>query len=507
MSKINLFDFQAETLDAVRAKLRELKAEGKPQRLILYAPTGAGKTEMAMAMLEATHIKGNRGGMVLDRVILCEQTSARLDKYGIPHGVLQAGHWRHRLYELIQVCSAQTLEKRGSLPGMKIMFVDECHDTRKMTVEFMKNNPDVMVVGLSASPFTKGLKSIYGEVVGATSTANLVELGRLVPLRVFVGEEANMAEKKPRGGEWTVNDAGDAGIKIVGDVVEEWRDKCTDIFGGPRKTIVFAANIAHGAELAKNFAERGYNFVQISYEDSDDFKRDAVAEFKKPDTSIHGLIACDILTKGFDVPDVMVGISARPFKKSFSSHVQQMGRIMRCSPGKEFGLWLDHSGNYLRFQEKWDSLYVDGVRTLDDEGQKAAKELTSVEKEKRKCPKCHAVWIGAGRVCKSCGHERPLFNEVKHVDGKLGELGVEASKSSMREREQWYLELRTVIRERGRDDGYVAMVFKEKFGMWPPYSWRDRPYEPTTVTPEVASYEHQRRVNWARKRSYAAAKR
>jgi superfamily II DNA or RNA helicase len=63
---------------------------------------------------------------------------------------------------------------------------------------------------------------------------------------------------------------------------------------------------------------------------------EAIAEFAKPDSSITGLIACDILTKGFDVPDVMIGVSARPFSKSFSQHVQQMGRVMRAAPGKEF---------------------------------------------------------------------------------------------------------------------------------------------------------------------------
>src|SRR3982750_2610675 len=109
MSKVHLFDYQEETLHAVRAKLRELKHEGRPQRLILYAPTGAGKTEMAMGMLEGVHEKGNRGAIVVGRIVLGDQTSARLDLYGIPHGVMQAGHWRNRPYEHIQVCSAQTI--------------------------------------------------------------------------------------------------------------------------------------------------------------------------------------------------------------------------------------------------------------------------------------------------------------------------------------------------------------------------------------------------------------
>ena len=96
------------------------------------------------------------------------------------------------------------------------------------------------------------------------------------------------------------------------------------------------------------------------------FKRKTIEEFAKPDSSIVGLIATDILTRGFDVADVKIGISARPFSKSFGSHVQQMGRIMRSHPSKEFGVWLDHSGNYLRFRDDWDEVYEEGVKKLDE---------------------------------------------------------------------------------------------------------------------------------------------
>ena len=122
---LNLRPYQAETLDALRKGF----ASGKRSQ-ILYAPTGAGKTEMAIALLEATRGKGNKAAMILDRIVLCDQTSRRLERYNIDHGVMQAGHWRFRPYENIQVCSAQTLEKRADFPGLNLLIVDECHQTR-----------------------------------------------------------------------------------------------------------------------------------------------------------------------------------------------------------------------------------------------------------------------------------------------------------------------------------------------------------------------------------------
>ena len=178
----------------------------------------------------------------------------------------------------------------------------------------------------------------------------------LCPLRVFIAKEIDMTGAKKVAGEWSQAEATERGMKITGDIVSEWIKKTHEIFGKPRKTIIFCSGVAHGADLSKKFAERGYNFVSISYKDDDDFKRDAIEDFSKPDTEIHGLIATDILTKGFDVPDVMIGVSARPFRKSLSSHVQQMGRVMRGHPDKEFAVWLDHAGNYLRFREDWDEV-------------------------------------------------------------------------------------------------------------------------------------------------------
>ena len=41
---------------------------------ILYLPTGGGKTEIAIAMLQAAMERGNRAIMIMDRRILVEQT-------------------------------------------------------------------------------------------------------------------------------------------------------------------------------------------------------------------------------------------------------------------------------------------------------------------------------------------------------------------------------------------------------------------------------------------------
>jgi len=462
MSNLQLRDYQLDTIK----KLRDGFKNGRRTQ-ILVSPTGSGKTEMAIALLEATKTKGNKAAMLLDRIVLCDQTSQRLQKYDIDHGVMQSGHWRYRPYENIQVCSAQTLEKRGSFPDLSLLIIDECHQTREQTIEIIKNNPDIKVIGLTATPFTKGLGKVYDNVVSCITTKQLVEQKMLVPLRVFIAKEINMEGAKKVAGEWSQAEASKRGRQITGDVVAEWIKMTHEVFGRPRKTIVFCAGVEHGADLSRKFAEAGYNFVSISYRDDDEFKKEVIEDFSKPDTELHGLIATDILTKGFDVPDVMIGVSARPFSKSLSSHIQQMGRVMRANmadpQSKEFALWLDHSGNYLRFREEWEDVYENGVSELDEGKEKPKKEPTEKEKKEAKCPRCEAYMPRFTDTCSHCGYVREKRSMLESVPGEMSELQT----MSRENKQAWWSMLQWYVLHEGWSPGRAAHTFKDKFGVWP----------------------------------------
>ena len=458
---------------------------------LLWGVTGLGKTEISIHIMQEYAKRYKNVAMVMDRIVLVDQTSLRLTKYGIDHGVLQADHWRYKPYERIQVCSIQTLAKRQRKTKIDLMIADECHIRSKVVEKLIADNPDMQVIGLTATPFTKGLGKIYTNVIAGPTYEKIIENKWLVPLKIFVAKEIDMQGAKKVAGEWSPDDVTERGIKITGDIVAEWQSKTMEIFGKPVKTIVFSAGVAHGRDLERRFKEAGFNFVSISYKEDDEYKKMAIEEFSKPDSTIHGLIATDILTRGFDVPDVMIGVSARPFSKSFSSHVQQLGRVMRPYPGKDFGVWLDHSGNVLRFRGDWEDLYSEGVKELSEEGEKAKKEPTEKEKKESKCPMCKALWVWKTDTCGECGHVKQRLTNVHAVAGKMEEFTF--GKSGI-DKQQFYSELLYFARMRGYKDGWAAHKFRERAGVYP------NGLRPDPLPPSVETQK------WIRSRAIAFAK-
>jgi superfamily II DNA or RNA helicase len=434
--------------------------------------------------------------MLVDLKLLCAQTSARLSKYGIDHGVIQPESPRYRPSLPIQVCMIQTLEARGGFPEVDLLVIDEAHTLRRSVIDFVRNNPSIKVVGLSGSPFTKGLGGTYTNVVSACTVNSLIADNRLISPRIFIAKQVDMTGAKKKGGEWSDKDATERGIKITGDVVSEWVAKTQEVFGGPKKTIVFCAGVAHGRDLVEKFADAGFNFVSVSYKDDDDYKKQVLEDFAQPDTDIHGLIATDLLTKGFDVADVCVGVSARPFSKSFSAHVQQLGRIMRPHDSKDTSIWLDHSGNFLRFRDQWDELCAHGVSELDDGAEKNKPEPSDEEKEAAKCPKCSHLWNSATDVCAHCGFVRTRKNDVVNVAGEMTELSTTAAKTekyTIEQKTDWYAQLIGWAMENNKKPGLAFYKYQERFGVQPSMA---KP-EPKPPSPEVISWIKSRNIAWA----------
>lgn len=366
--KVVLRPYQSDAFEQAREHIRQGK-----RRILICAPTGGGKTVLASAIMEMAREKGNRANFVVDRLSLVDQTSETFARYGLDHGVIQGEHPLYRPSAGIQVCSVQTVSRRG-WPESRLDVFDEAHVLHKAHKARIEQGGTI-VIGLTATPFSKGLGKYFDAVVNVTTTRKLIEQGWLAPYRIFSCAEPDMSGVKVRStGEWDEKESSSKALEVVGDVVQEYLTH-----GENRKFICSAVDTAHVEELARQFVAAGINVATYTYRDSEEDRADVTREFRKPSSTIRGLITVTAASRGFDVPDVSCVIMARPLRKSLAEHIQLFGRGLRISP--ETG--------------KTDCL-ARGTLILTDRGEVPIEQLTTD----------HLVWDGVnfvrhgGAVCK-----------------------------------------------------------------------------------------------------------
>lgn len=455
--------FQQQAHDALRDGIR---AGHKNQ--LLMAPTGAGKTYLGLRIAHEALAKGKRAIFVCDRTTLIDQTSATADRYGLAaHGVIQADHWRTDWSKSFQIASAQTLARR-QWPDADVIIVDEAHTQLKSWTDHI---PDcrAAVIGLSATPFSKGLGKLFTNLVNATTMHDLTESGVLVPMRVMSCTQTDMTGAETSGGEWTDAAAAERGMGIIGDVVSEWVK-----YGENRKTIVFGATIAHCEEICRQFINAGVMAAVFTSHTSATERKQLLDEYRKPNAELRVLISVEALAKGFDVPDVGCVVDCRPLRKSLSTAIQMWGRGLRSATeaGKKDCILLDHSGNILRFKEDFEDIYFNGLDALDM-GEKLDKAVRKEpeEKEKDGCPSCG--YKPFFKRCMSCGFEIVKASDIDHLPGHMREVMLGKAKAADNHYHLWQ-QACSYARAHSQPEkqrGRASHIFKEIVGQWPPRGW------------------------------------
>lgn len=481
---IELRDYQAEAVEALRANIRA----GKKNQ-VLAAPTGSGKTVVASYLIDECQRKGKRALFVCDRIPLINQTSETFDAYDIDHGVIQGDHWRNRPWKNVQVASAQTLKNRG-WPAADLIVVDECHSMYK-TITDRISKRDTIVIGLTATPFTKGMAKYYDSVVTVRTTNQLVADGFLAPFRVFAASEPDMTGATTnKFGEWTDEEAEKRSLPIVGDCVAEYLKH-----GDGKKFLAFGVTIKHCEEIQKQFMNAGVQCALYTSHTPDEERNQLVRELKTRDGWLRGLVSVSALSKGFDVAEIEVIIIARPLRKGFAEHIQILGRGLRPHPDKQVCTVLDHAGNVMRFWGRMQEFFEEGCSELDDGKRKDKKSKPKKEREPVKCSKCAHIHKPMP-TCPQCGFEHPRrSSEIAHVAGELREFVGTVAEG--RERHALYAQLLHIAREREYKEGWAKQSYREKTGVWPSPDVLD-------VTPMPPSGAVLR---WVKSRMIAYAKR
>lgn len=470
---------------AALVEVREAIKEGH-RRIMLQAATGWGKTLWSAHAIAAALRKGSRPLFTAPAISLVDQTLRSFEKEGIHDiGVMQAQHVRTNRNARVQIASVQTLIRR-KMPEFDFVLIDEAHEVFDGLNEKLDSleYKDKVVIGLSATPWTKGLGLRYTKLIIAATVNDLIAMGRATPATIYGPEiDLDRAAVKVSKGEFEEASAAAAmsDKSIIGDVLKEWKEK------SPReKTFAFCVNRAHAQAQMEAFLDAGIPFGYIDANVDGETRKRIFAQMRYGE--IAGICSVGCLIRGVD-EDVRCILDLQP-TKSEMRHVQKWGRGVRTADGKTALIGLDHAGNNAALGLFTD-IFHDSLDTRKPGERGEAYKDDYKPAKPKKCENCRNLIPPRSRECPVCKLRVPLHTGVTVVNGRLVEIG-SGPKINTKERQEWYSGFLWLARKGNLKDGWAAYRYKDKFGEWPK-NLRVRGRKPSD---EIVAFAKQQRKEY-----------
>ena len=438
--EITIRPYQEEAVRTIAAALEQKSA------VLIQAPTGSGKTIIVCEIIRRylSEYPTLKIGIIAHRLELVTQAMEKLLKVW-PEGAKSAGYacagaGKVEVDKRIVIGSIQTLVRRTLKDPFDWLILDEAHrlpglnkksSYRQLLVKTLELNPNLRVLGVTATPFRMNHGYIYGSECRhdqnnlfpaldyAIDMNDLINAGYLSPWRakqpVDIGKE--LKRVKVKLGDYDSSQLNDILVKDrhMRSVVEAYQ-----LYGEGRKhCLVFAVTIEHAEKLAEFLKENGYKTGIVHSLMDLASRRDVLTKFK--DGEINFLANVGVLTEGWDSPHVDLIIMCRP-TKSTGLFVQMFGRGSRICPGKKDVLILDMVNNF---------------RTHGDPAHPVVRWKKQKGKEEpplKHCPECHEIVPLSARACPFCGYEfesdasreeineAPAMEEVKQTVRRSREM-------------------------------------------------------------------------------------
>jgi superfamily II DNA or RNA helicase len=296
-------DYQQEALDAL-AKGRKGQ-EGLRQLVAL--PTGAGKTIVGALDIKRVVEQTGKGAIFMaHRDELITQPAKKIPLVWSDATIGRVKAHDNELGRQVTVASVQTVSRSKRLAQLieaqeySLLYVDEAHHAvaatyRKVIDTLCAKNPQMVVVGLTATPVradaTK-MKEVFNEVTYHKSMLDLIQAGYLSDLMLRqVALDVSIDGVPKRQGDLKTSEIRKILMEedIMDSMIESWRENAA-----PRRTIVFAVDVAHATSLARHFNDHGIRATSIYGELDSETRTQRLNDFQagKYDVIVNCMILC-----------------------------------------------------------------------------------------------------------------------------------------------------------------------------------------------------------------------
>lgn len=331
--------------------LEQTRMEGA-KRALVVAATGVGKTYLAA--FDSKTFK--RVLFVVHREEILKQAAVSFhnvrnsDDYGFFNSTEKSTDRSVIFASVATLGRSEYLNERYfSRDYFDYIVVDEFHHSvnnqYRRIVEYFKSE---FLLGLTATPERMDGKNIYEicdyNVPYEISLKSAINKGMLVPFHYYgIYDNTDYSGIHIVRGKYDEKELNETYIGNVyrHDLIYKYYRKY-----GSKRALGFCCSREHAEEMAQEFCKRGIPAVAVYSNSNSEYAEErSVAINKLTDGEIRVIFSVDMFNEGVDIPSVDMVMFLRPTESPIV-FLQQLGRGLRKSKGKEYLTVLDFIGNY-----------------------------------------------------------------------------------------------------------------------------------------------------------------
>lgn len=335
------------------ANLKKIREAGEDRALLISA-TGTGKTyASAFALREENPGKAlflvHREQIAKQAIESYKKVFGGAKSFGLLSGNSKS-YDANYLFSTMQMMAKPEILSKFQKDEFSFIVIDEAHRIGAVSYQnIMDYFTPKLWLGMTASPERTDSFDVFQafnhNIACEIRLQQAMEEDLLCPFHYFGITDLQI------NGETVDEETGfrdfnrltsDERVKYIIEKVEYYG------YSGERvKGLVFCSSKKEAIALSAKFNECGYQTLALTGQDSQEKRENAIDRLATDDSAdkLDYIFTVDIFNEGVDIPEINQIIMLRPTKSPIV-FVQQLGRGLRKSEGKEYVIILDFIGNY-----------------------------------------------------------------------------------------------------------------------------------------------------------------